>query len=325
MPLESIYSYDVLPSSIIFEGDLASKLNKSKLIEKLEKHLTHADKVFQHGDAAVILDFMSKVRSFPNLSSFGTFANAIRCALSAGQSLSSRTSLHVIFDSYLESSVKGGERTRRAAGIGAIDMANKGPDVPIPRQMDKFWPSPSNKTGLQRLTRAIAYEQQSHLPIILSGCIVDDEIVSAELIDQERLSSESSLPANMDALTCSVEEADDRLVLHCAWEVVRGCARILVISNDTDTVVRLLLFITGWREHGLRELWVEFGSDERRRHLPLHILAERLGLNLCMVLVKVHVLTGDDGLSKIGTKYAAFTCEPKKYLGNFAERPSPMI
>lgn len=43
MPLESIYSHDVLPSSIIFEGDLASKLNKSKLIEKLEKHLTHAD------------------------------------------------------------------------------------------------------------------------------------------------------------------------------------------------------------------------------------------------------------------------------------------
>jgi len=64
---------------------------------------------------------------------------------------------------------------------------------------------------------------------------------------------------------------------------------------------------------------VEFGHGERRRHLPLHILADRLGLNICQVLVKVHVLTGDDALSKIGTKHAAYTCDPDHYLHNFAE------
>ena len=31
------------------------------------------------------------------------------------------------------------------------------------------------------------------------------------------------------------------------------------------------------------------------------------------------MLTGDDALSRIGTKHAAFTCEPQKCLRNFAE------
>ena len=35
--------------------------------------------------------------------------------------------------------------------------------------------------------------------------------------------------------------------------------------------------------------------------------------------MKMHVLTGDDALSRIGTKHAAFTCEPQKYLKNFAK------
>ena len=313
MSLESIFSHDILQNSIIFEGDLASKPEKSKLIAEIEKHLVHEDMVLPYGDAAVIVDFMSKIRSFPKLSSFGTFSNAIKCVLSVGQSLCTRTSLHVIFDSYLESSVKGGERYRRSMGIGAINIAHMGPDVPIPQQMDKFWPSPSNKTELQHLTRVLATEQHSKHPIILSGYIADDELVPTEMISPERST------VNIDALTCNVEEADDRLLLHCAWEVAQGCERLLVISNDTDTVVRLLHFIIKWQDHGLQELWVEFGSGERRRHLPLHLLAERMGPSLCQVLVKVHVLTGDDAVSKIGTKHAAITCEPEKYLADFGE------
>ena len=67
------------------------------------------------------------------------------------------------------------------------------------------------------------------------------------------------------------------------------------------------------------DLWVEFGSGEHRRQLPLHILATRLCPSLCRALVKVHVPIGDDALSKIGTKHAALVCEPEKYLTYFAE------
>ena len=36
-------------------------------------------------------------------------------------------------------------------------------------------------------------------------------------------------------------------------------------------------------------------------------------------LVKMHILTADDSLSKIRTKHVAFKCKPQKYLNNFAE------
>ena len=319
MSMESIFSYDFLPSSIIFEGNLASKSAKSKLMPEIEKFLKPEDMTFPQGsEAVIIVDFMSRIRSFCNLSSFGTIGNAIRCVLSTGQSLCSPTCIHIVFDSYRELSIKSGERMRRTGGTTAIDMTLVSPDVPIPKQMDKFWPSPSNKTQLQRLTRVVAKEQRIKVPIILSGCVVDDEIVPAELIESESLSGNLS-HLFTDVLNGVVEEADDRLLLHCAWEVARGCKRLVVISNDTDTVVRLLRFTREWQESGMLELWVEFGAGEHRRHLPLHILVEKLGYDLSRVLVKVHVLTGDDALSRIGTKHAALACEPHKYLHLFAE------
>ena len=85
------------------------------------------------------------------------------------------------------------------------------------------------------------------------------------------------------------------------------------------SVARLLHFVPDFREHGLKELWVEFGVGEHRRHLPLHVMADRLGVRLSRVIVKAHVLMGDDAVSKIGTKHASLVCEPQEYLSDFGE------
>ena len=58
MSLETIYSHDLLPSSVIFEGDLSSKPDKSKLMVEIEKALVPEDLVFSGGTAVVIVDFM---------------------------------------------------------------------------------------------------------------------------------------------------------------------------------------------------------------------------------------------------------------------------
>ncbi len=78
-----------------------------------------------------------------------------------------------------------------------------------------------------------------------------------------------------------MEEGGHRIVLHCGWEVNSGSSRLLVISNDTDTIVSLLRCMPQLREKGPQELWVEFGLGEHRRHLPLHVLAHELGVGLC--------------------------------------------
>ena len=50
---------------------------------------------------------------------------------------------------------------------------------------------------------------------------------------------------------------------------------------------------------------VQFGTGEKRRMIPLHVLHLKTGDALCRVLIKAHTMTGTDALSKIGTKHAA--------------------
>ena len=45
-----------------------------------------------------------------------------------------------------------------------------------------------------------------------------------------------------------------------------------------------------------------------------------MGEHLCRIMVKAHVLIGNDVTSRIGTKHAAMQCNPIVYLPEFAER-----
>jgi len=63
------------------------------------------------------------------------------------------------------------------------------------------------------------------------------------------------------------------------------------------------------------ELWVQYGVGETKIMLPLHTLHTKLGYDLCQVIIKAHVLTGDDYVSKVGTKHSALSCFPNTHLG----------
>lgn len=187
MELQSIYAHDILSVSSLFEGELPTKPNKSALIAELEKTLKDDEFLFPAGYASVILDFMSKIWSFPNLASFGTFKNAIHCVLSAGHSICSRSSLHTVFNSYFETSVKGGERLRRADGVESVDLAELSAGVSMPHQMSKFWNSSINKTMLQRLVRdLVSTLELVKLDVVLGGGITDEGVVPAEFLHSGR-------------------------------------------------------------------------------------------------------------------------------------------
>ena len=47
--------------------------------------------------------------------------------------------------------------------------------------------------------------------------------------------------------------------------------------------------------------------------ITLHALHIKLGEDLCHVLIKAHVLNGEDALSKIGTKHATLTCRSTRF------------
>ena len=100
----------------------------------------------------------------------------------------------------------------------------------------------------------------------------------------------------------------------------RGCERVVVVFNDTDYIVLILRCITTFINMELEEVWVEFGGEHRPK-ITRHSLRASFGEAFCSILVKVHVLSGNDAVSKVGTKYAALTCNPFS-LTNFAETDS---
>ena len=65
---------------------------------------------------------------------------------------------------------------------------------------------------------------------------------------------------------------------------------------------------------------MEFGREHKRK-IPLHTLYARFGAAFCSILVKFHVLSGNNAVSKVGTKHAALTCNPLS-LTKFAETDS---
>ena len=64
---------------------------------------------------------------------------------------------------------------------------------------------------------------------------------------------------------------------------------------------------------------IQIGLGDNKRLLPVHRLHSRLGDEFCKSLLKCHLGTGCDYISKIGTKYSALQAQPDLYLRNFGE------
>ena len=75
------------------------------------------------------------------------------------------------------------------------------------------------------------------------------------------------------------------------------------MSSDTDTILLLLQYTPYLHILGLRELWQQYGTSEQRRMLPLHQVISHIGAPLAKTVIKAHILTGEDCMSKVETKH----------------------
>ena len=82
--------------------------------------------------------------------------------------------MHVVFDSYLEQSLKAMEREKRGKH-GVIHLAKIEYDTPIPQQMSKFWASDKNKALLQKFAKDVLLDLGKSLGItVVASGVVDD-------------------------------------------------------------------------------------------------------------------------------------------------------
>ena len=76
----------------------------------------------------------------------------------------------------------------------------------------------------------------------------------------------------------------------------------MVLSNDMDVLVLLINYFFHFLSRGVQQLWIKYGLGDKTCYIPIHTLAQRLGKDMCGMLLKSHVLTGCDVTSKLGTK-----------------------
>ena len=81
----------------------------------------------------------------------------------------------------------------------------------------------------------------------------------------------------------------------------------------------LQAYMKEFRSMGLVELWLQYGTGDKRRMEPIHEGYTMYGPVKLRAMLKAYFITGNDYLSKVGSKHVAVSCNPELFLSNFAE------
>ena len=226
-------------------------------------------------DGAAIVQMLKPAAS----KNFAEYASDIFIPYIISQ-LHNASRLDLVWDRYIEDSLKGTARAKRGKGIRRRVLAGGA----IPGNWRDFLRVDKNKIELFNfLSRALldAFNQEGKQLVITNG---ESILSKPELNDFDSLSP------------CNHEEADSRMLLHANHAALYGGnLKILIRTVDTDVVVLTvsLASILG-PEY---EIWLAFGSGKHFRHLPAHTIAAGLGDNKAQALPMSHSLTGCDTVS----------------------------
>ena len=305
--MKTLMSYEISPTSFYLTKDgLMRKSDKSKLTTELKDMLDHNPPTNLPSTIqkrVIIIDFMAYVRKVPiktlRLSTYrDLFSNLWGTFTSLGQSCDR---IDIVFDVYLAHSIKESERRRRA-GVQGIETLISTADQTLPVNLDRFWALSTNKTSLQQhfikwVVKKLETENfDKHL--FLGGSHEENPDIcmsfSGGSFTRERL------------LTCTHEEADDRIFFHAHHATRVGyCRSVVIASADTDIFVSAAFHYSYLKSIDLMELWIVSGCGTNKSYFPLHVLSEKLTSALVEALIPIHGLTGADCLSKVGTKMRA--------------------
>ncbi len=308
-----LLEYDFVPSPMIVYADgYMTNPEKSLVIRELELVLTDADMQYRHRDnSAFIIDVMALVRRLP-LQGLAAFGGDLLTLMQKSLVIYHKHGrCDYVFDIYTgEPSIKYQEHERRSTAPSIV-LTEITPESPL-SQMANFWPSQQNKLMLEQLIYkhvSVLAKDLPHPTVVGQLSMQGDDWPCTSLYKDNR----TVLPE----LYSQLDEADLRLVLHAFDCAKAGYKTCVVLSNDTDVAVALLYHYPTLKEAGLSELWMRGGRGKTVRYIPLHILHERPGQDVCNVLPALHCLTGCDATSKVGTKKASLKAQPTQLLRNF--------
>ena len=191
--------------------------------------------------------------------------------------------IDVVFDVYLEDSIKNAERENRGCSTG-IQFKNFAPGHRIPHWR-KFLSSSANKTNLIRFLTAelktpkLRHKLEDKQLYVASG-------KSCLLITKDQWAEVAGLQSNQ-------EEADTRIILHAAHAAKEGYSAVVVAAEDTDVLLLCLAFSANVSS----PIFQKCGTKNRVRYLDITKLRQGLGEGVCNALIGMHAYTGCDTVS----------------------------
>ena len=92
---------------------------------------------------------------------------------------------------------------------------------------------------------------------------------------------------------------------------------------NTDALVLILFYVKKFSRHGLRELYQKGqGSDKKCDLYSRLTMSTNIEEQFCRTLLRAHLGTGTDYLSKIETKKSSLNANPEVVLKEFGEKLS---
>jgi hypothetical protein len=178
----------------------------------------------------------------------------------------------IIFDVYLENSLKSQTKKERGTGIRRKVVGSG----MTPKSWSNFLRVSENKTKLfSFLAERIASLNPSKLVCVTQG----ENVLCNKNIDLSGI------------CPCNHEEADTRLFVHVKHTAIQGLKTSLVVITNTDVVVLAISMFAK-----LDKLWIAFGKGKDLRWIPIHEISNALGPRaLCLPFV--HAFTSCDTVS----------------------------
>jgi hypothetical protein len=181
--------------------------------------------------------------------------------------------IDLVWDRYIQDSLKRGTRLARGAGL----RRRVGANTILPANWQSFLRCDENKTELFTF---------------LAECITNIHIEGVEIISTYDCDVISSGNIHKEGIApCNHEEADTRIFVHVKHA---GYKRIMIRTVDTDVVV---LAVGNFRKLLVDELWMAFGVGKHLKYLPVHNIANVLTEEQCEALPFFHAVTGCDTVS----------------------------
>ena len=250
------------------------KTSKSTLARQLEKNASLAEAIPQ--PSTCIIDGMSLVQKVHgDNKTFAELSDAI--FMSALRTGAESSRIDVVFDVYLDDSIKNAERVNRGSDSGIL-FSNIVAGHKV-KQWRRLLSSPKSKSNLIKFL-AQDWQRQSlrtklHNKVIYVTC------------ERKCFSVTKDTWSEVESLYSTQEEADTRMFLH-AKHAEKESSAIIIASQDTDVFIMSLSFA---HEFAF-QMYIKGGTQTKEKFVDVQKVAAAVGQNTCCALPGLHSFTG---------------------------------